>query len=484
LRHGERGTSTTAMRSGVRALAGCLAAGSAALALAPSGRAEDAATPPAPVPTPAAGMSALIMPDAPDDSSAPAVPAATEAPPATDSAVVTAVAADLQENAANAAVSAIVRQPAAHPVAEHPRVISPRAQSEPSHATRPAAPPVRRAVREVRFGWYQVHVRRYHGAGHARRGPPAHAGLSTRPRSPGDRVASDPERSTNDGQICLPDSSFCVDSCPLNQPENVLQNGDWIVACIFLPSLPDEGVATQPTPTEPTAPAEPAPQYQCSDAQYHELCCELTLELSLPVPGNCADVFSAPVSGADDGVIPVPSAPSSQPAAAPPAPAAVGSSAAPAPDVVRPPAAPDQKAPPDQYGWELAVPEAAPAAAVENVAPPEPKTPTLRVRTAAKATVHPSHLHPSSSPQSTAPREVRSAAPAPRVSSPASTTSDSLLGWFLITAGLVLLVALATVSGLDGATAAVLTGVRSRLGSRGLSVRPRRRARRGIRYRD
>lgn len=494
MRDGAHGEGTTAIRRSALALALGLSAASGAMALASPARAEDAPSPPVSLPIPAAGMSALIVPDDPADTVATPVSVPPEQSPDTESAVVTAVVAAVQKNAANPAVSALVQHPAAHAVTADAHLIAPRARPEPSHAARP----VRRAVPTVRFGWYQVRAARYHGdvgkvaaGAHARRAPPAHASPSTGPRDLGDRVVSNPERPSKDGQICVQDTSICGDSCSLNQLENALQNGNWIVSCILLPSLPNTGDLGQPTPPPTTPSTGPQPQYQCGDPRYHDACCELAVELPLPVPPDCADLVSVPASGIDEGVISVPSAPSLQPAAAPPpAPAApaVGSPAAPGPDVVRPPTAAAGAAPRSQDGWELAGPNAtsvnrvAPAASVPRAAR---ETPSVRIRATAKVktTAKKTHVH-SSPPRSAAPREDRSAVPAPSAPTPAAAKPGSLLGWFLLVAGLVLLAALATASGLDGAAAAGLAAVRSRLGSKGLSAQRWRRARRGIRYRE
>jgi hypothetical protein len=488
---GERGRSTTAIRPGMRALAVGLSAATAALAFASTARAEDVPSPPSSVPIPAAGMSALILTDAPDDTNTTQVPVPTEESPAPEAAVVIQIVEEVQKKAVNDAVSALARQsralPAAHPVAVHAPVISPRAQSEPSHAIQ-AARPVQRTARKVRFGWYQVRSVRYHGDRLRHRGPPAHASPSTGPHRFGDRAASFPEGPSNDGQICLPDSSICVGSCSVNQLENALQNGDWILPCILLPSLPDTSNAGQPTtpgseptPPEPSASTGPEPQYQCSDAQYHEVCCELALELSPAVPLDCADVISVPVSGTDDGFIPVASAPTTQASTGPAAPAGAGST-----DAGRPPALP-ATAPFTETLWEhLSAPPLRSSGASGVEAPREPVLELAEARPGSAPTA-PSkgaraHVSP---PRSTPPRDDRSAAPAHDAPSAKAAGTGSLLGWFLVVAGLVMLAALASVSGLEGALAGAMTAVRSHLGSKGLSGRRSRRARRGgIRYRD
>ena len=464
-----------------KTLAVALCAASATLALSAPARADDASLPPPSVPLPAAGMSAAIVPDEADDMPATSVPAPTEQSAASPSVAVATMVAEVQKSAANTVEEAVL----AHPVAANEHVISPT-RTEPVHAAQAAAQPTHRAPRTARFGWYRVRAPQYHAAvaraAHARRASPEQAAL---PRSWHTLVAS-PARPSNDGPICLLGSSICLDSCPLNQLDNVLQNGDWIASCILLPSLPESGSAGQPTVPATPPSAAPAPQYQCSDSQYHEVCCELALGLSLPVPLNCGAVSPVAVSEADAGFVSPAPTPPSPPAPAPPP---IGSTGKPATAVARPPAPARESAPADQFGWELAGPQAGRAtsgvARVESTSEPRPQTPAARVLAAAPTKPHPAPAH-RPVPRPAAPRVHRTATPTRETAAPAATDtgSGSLLGWFLILAGVTMLAALATAAGLDDAAAAAVIAVRSRLRSRGLSGRRLRRARGGIRYRE
>jgi hypothetical protein len=496
----------TAIHPGVRALAVGLSAASAAMVFASPGRAEDAPSlPPSSVPIPAAGMSALIVPDQPDDAAtAPMPPPAAEPPPepsATAEAVVAQVTQEAQEVAANAGNRTLVRDTrprfVAHPVAVHVRVVSPRARIEPARATRRAARPVHRSIRESHAAWYRVRGAQYQGhvaptgdAARGRRAPPPNSTASTGPRSSLDRLASAVEPPRNGRSICLPDGSICVESCPPNQLDNLLQNGDWIASCILLPSPSDNGdvgqvttPGSEPIPPATQSPATPEPQYQCVAPQYHDVCCALATAMELPPPADCGEVFSPPVSETVDttsAAAPVTSAPSSQAPTGSPGPPGAGTT-----DVARPPTL-SETAPLTENLWDrLTAPPPRSSAALGAGVPRKPVRELAEARplAAPKATSHRARVQVSP-PRPTARREHRSAAPAPRAPTAAAPKGGSLLGWFLVVAGLVMLAALASAAGLDGAAAAG-SAVRSRLGSRGLSGRRSRRSRRGgIRYRD
>jgi hypothetical protein len=472
----------------IRALAVGVSATAAAMVLSAPARADDTQAQPTWVPIPAAGKSAVILPDQPDDAGAAPVPAPAAQPPAeppaTDSALVVRVVQEVQKRAAKAVDQAILPeirpQPAAHPVAVHERVISPRVRTEAGRATRRASRPVRKAF----SGWYRGHPARYHtpvaqavNGARELRGPPLLPGATA-------RLPDRAERPSDGGPICVQGGAICVDSCSLNDLENALQNGDWIVSCIPLPSPPDLGAVGQPTPPGTSSGTSPQPQYQCNDPQYHDVCCELALELPAPTPVECQDVVSAPVETAADDALPVPPE-STQPLTGASAPA-VGSSGAPGPDVVRPPApAPSPQAAANaQDGWELAPTQLPRSSGVVAAAvKPLRAVTAIRVPATAKPTPKPQLVPVHAGPvRPTPPQRARSAAPAPRAASPTTKESVSLLVWFFAVAALVLVAALASAAGVDGAAAAV-TALRSRLGSKGLS-RTRRRTRGGIRYRE
>jgi hypothetical protein len=265
-------------RRGVRKLVVLSTTAAAAVAFAAPAKAEDQSPPP-PV---MVAKSAVIVPDEPDDTTAVEVPVPSVAPPPTDQ-VPRATASFGWKIAAKA-------QPSRHVAHVRPALRTAQ-RSEPAVISTPQAPstPIRRhhVAKRARTApvshsptWYQVaraQYRQVESRARVRAESPAYV-AAAEPAQDARVTVRNELRTTR--SICNVRLPKCVELCAPDDAYNVSWNGHWIVSCIFArpaSSALDKFHALLLQRLRSLAVSASATrsesQYQCLTAQYQAAAC-------------------------------------------------------------------------------------------------------------------------------------------------------------------------------------------------------------------
>ena len=395
-------------------------------------------------------------------------------------------------------VLVLPKQPARPRAAKGRTVVSPQPPVVRS-PRRPARKPVRRVARRSTAQWYQAHAPRYQPLAQRGRDGVAQAAPNVPDNARHGALPRAVSHAFRPGEICIMEHLPCVDVCPRNAGWKGLRNGQPIQPCIPVDGSTETAVEV---PTPPVAPdsdqtAEQAeggaePQYQCDGPQYHDQPCDDDQAECIPAETESLEETDAAEEACDEA------ADAAEAAAAQPPVASSGTSGqpiqvstpqVPAPDAGAGPTSGAATAPPPRPGADEAselehhVASSPSDRARVHARPPSKQR--VRFALAARVSRAPqpaADVRPTPTRSRPRHRAVRAqhvkaaervTRPHPVADSATALSAGSSTDWFLWFVVALLGAALSTL--LVGAlsylqTGAVLTALRRRVGSRGLSA--------------